>query len=421
MEIRDNYLIVTEGEEDVLLTPKQWEDIGLSEGLYKLADAGIISIRTRNNMVLLDIRKYVGKFIWRDRGFIIQPEYPILNDAIHNLIIKSPVKLVDGTIVLNEGEHEVLASRFLVFIEALEDAVSEGIPFDYFRRKEQTSTPTGSPDINLTFQRCISRGIRHEGIFDRQIRTYDVHLMNVVLTVLSILEDDTVPPEVRFRAEIIFSVICKAGIILRQDEALEAARILRDTYDSHRASLKRLIEYSIRILSDSQRIWDYNGAISEGYYRFSNMVRLWEIAVWYIFKLAVLKKANCNVEYHPYSTRLCRLIEPNGPDIDPDVCVLSEQDCVIVADAKYYDPSSYRADDVYQIVSYCSKLRAKYGFLVYLSTTDSWMKLVGITDFGTKIFAIGVEPSNIIGSIETISSLVNEGDNLPNESSLNPS
>jgi hypothetical protein len=178
-------------------------------------------------------------------------------------------------------------------------------------------------------------------------------------------------------------------------EAREAAEQLETELGDYPAT-SRLISLALTMLRE-ESLWRIAEKSQSRTFAFSNAERMWELTVALLIdeSLAQSGHAGYSVVTHPMRGSSLRLIDPSGPEIDPDVLVYKGTSVAVVADAKYGVTAAAAAQDVYQIYSYVQRLGAPIGILLYLSEGPSWWKELGKTAAGSSLIAAGVSEEEV--------------------------
>jgi hypothetical protein len=134
----------------------------------------------------------------------------------------------------------------------------------------------------------------------------------------------------------------------------------------------------------------------ERQFKFKNIEKLWESGVCVLLEAAARQVGGAlTVRAHPLSGSRVRLVEPSGPELDPDASISMAEETVAISDAKYKIASAPLAPDVYQLFAYTTRINARLGLLVYVSSGDAWTTFLGHLDSGAKLFAVGVSVGDV--------------------------
>jgi hypothetical protein len=371
-------------------------ELDLSETLEVLNAHGVIrTMGSAAGVVIIEPANFVGEFRAPRFTISIEPKSRPIFSALTDIAYEMPARLVaqavesaDGKIGISEPEN--------LFTTLLAAEIETGLNVEYRGRKRLSSSPHGHILFTETLRRLRSRGISHEVICFDRICGIDVRLTRVFSKTLEVLHR---------RGGLESSLSWKIGILrsifgddsnIDSVEALHLALSLMENEEWPEGT-QRLLQLAASILKSLQDIY-VTFQTSAGTARFVNMERVWERAVAILANAPSDKGESANtIVLHPLRSDPTTLFRDGGPPIDPDAISYRDSRPELVIDAKYSLASSVNADDVYQMNAYVSRLGAKTGLIVYLSPASSWRQIVGTTENGAVIHAIGVGEQDLLG------------------------
>lgn len=396
MALIDRSIRLTERGTPAIVPEADWQSLEMEEPCRVLAEKGIIGLKRIGAFRVIEPRQFVGHLRLPGRAVTISPYAKELFNSLHKFVISPPDKKVVAEDAHTDATARHIVDPAVAFYKALSEATNAGLPSSYERKSSTTSRPRGRLLLNETFRSLRTRGVSHKVVCSFNVRLLDSNFGAIISTVNSLLNTSyDLPPTLQLRISRLVELF-EGGQILSNRQAYGKTTALLREY-SEQQELSRLLEICQAILADEQIVWDTEIPISGGECRFSNMDRLWELAVWTAFKEAAAGKSGLSTEFHPFAYMNISLLTDGGPKIDPDIVIFKKGKPFIVVDAKYSEAKSAAADDVYQIVCYTQRLKSAKGALVYLSERDSWSKTLGRTEDTSEILAAGVSSqSNVV-------------------------
>ena len=403
MEIEQQHIRLIERGVPAILEEGSWIGVEQDDRWRLFQSLRVVRTVVNGRYRLLEPRQFVGSFRSNYWSIRVDPRHPEFFEALCAFVGQWPSKqapIVDDARDASAGARADAEAAFFI---AAERAINSGLPFLYSTRLVTTSRPHGRVRFTDTIRRLQSRGVRHKVVCEEPIRYGDPILRGVLGTTMVLLRDRSLPQSApRRRLELISDIV--EPTVLKTNDAIHGANHLIATY-SDWPEVTLLASVCKAILTSAADIWDIQHQLDGGECRFCNIDRLWEIGLLQAFK-HVGARRGLKAEFHPYGSSNVTLFDTGGPEIDPDIVVFHQGAPKIIVDAKYSIKREPDAGDVYQIVCYTSRLKARMGVLVYLADSDSpWLKELGQTAEGAKCFAAGV-PLNSIAT--TLLSTVGE-------------
>lgn len=382
-----------------------WLDSGLDGVCKALSDKSIIGISPRPPFVLLQPRNYVGSYRSAGIRVSIRAKQPDLHEELISYLTSLTAKSVAATGGSVAGTHEVSVDPATALYHALGAAVLEGVPFSYEALTAVTARPRGRILARPTLRHLASRGIKHRVVARSSNRQVDSRLVAVVESAASVARAAGTTPQVSLGIQLYLRTLGASGIPHGTQYALKLADELIENYRSRPATLAMLLVCQ-SILEGVQAVWSVDDTLPDAENQFVDTDHLWELAV-----LKALKQASpshLTVSFHPFASVDVKLFDADGPNIDPDICVMDGKTVLVVADAKNSLQYSFNAGDVYQVLAYTERLGARVGAIVYTSQNGSWWKDLGESPGGARIVALGIDAGDCVSSLQNAAAQVIE-------------
>ena len=361
-------------------------------GLETLVSHKIVRIECRDDFVLVYPNQYVGSARCLGRRLRIEPRYPeLLLQLRRNFPFNRRDVPLSGFDPIGERQHTSdLAVRFLA---ALSEAVHQGFPFRYEKRRFEGPSLAGSLNVGQTIRKFLSKNVYHQAVTDKSVKTVDRDFVDVVWCAAEALQDlDTLSMQ---EARMLDTMLIAAGPGTRDLPAADASS-LTDSLSAEYTDRPEIFELIIcckEILDRNRSECDIESAIGDVSFSFTDADALWERAVHKAMQQAVSTRG-WQARLHPWRGNRTLLFENGGPDLDPDVVVYDESStAVIPVDAKDFAQRTAEAAGVYQVLAYARHLNAMHAVLIYLASGEDWIEEFGDEDIG--VFAAGVRPADM--------------------------
>lgn len=380
-------LVLVEQGEPVVVPDGDWADATAGEPLRRLATAGVIGARRSNGFVILEPRQYVGHLRFPGRSITIVPKSTGMAALMRGLATNIPDKIASGEQRLSDRGASQVVDPGALFVETFDGAVWAGLPFDYRTRDIVTSRPRGKLLFGDTLRHLASHGIRHAVWASLPERVVDPELGDLVTTTASILLSESgLSGEDASRLNRLAPLVDSIGSVVTTDEGLQLAAGAVTRHEG-RPEIGRLLAACEAVLRRETGVWDVQFAVPGGECRFSDMNRLWEVAVLVAHRRAAA--AGLRIELHPLRRAGISVTDGDGPEVDPDILVYAGDAICAVVDAKYVEARAPVADDVYQVMSYARRLESPVAILVYVSPGPTWSRDLGRGD-GVHVLGVGL-------------------------------
>lgn len=403
MALSNAHLSLTERGPAAIVAISEWQTAGLEEACDALGRVGILGIGITGRHAIVEPRQFVGRLRIQNRSITITPKNPVWFSSLQRIVQRSHTKTTPQTGPEPSGAAEGLHDVAFRFYQQFSETVSAGFPFLYAERSFDTCRPRGKFEVTETFRRFYMRGIRHVVACKTMERSYDIRLASVACSASRMLRFEGLPSELLKTADLLEGVVESAAFPLNPDQFEDEVNHLREDY-SDRRDVVQLAETSLSVIRGEKEVWTTQLTVSGGEAKFCDADQLWERAICVSVKqdLRTRRIDRYGVELHPFRSSRVLLLSTGGPDIDPDVVVFDDGKPFAVIDAKNSVTTSPGSGDVYQIVCYTDRLKSALGILVYVSPGDTWKQLLGTTQNGAKIVAIGVSANDVARGLDAV-------------------
>lgn len=363
---------------------QDWFSADCERDARELVKLGVIKISISQNHVLIEPKTLIGSFISKGLKLYIASKI----DGVSNFVIsniKNWRKFIDQENPGEKGSSLGEASSWRSFEILLKKLHNEGLPWEYNSATEETSTPRGRILFKDTITKLHSRGISHRVFSRKQVREYlfDLALcLDAVRRKLDIV--DPVGREEKYCVQRLIDMISERENIISEVDAFIRLEPFLNIYG--RPALGRIAYFGRKILEGKEE-YRISERVGSGIAEFVDMEKLWEHAVHMLVQMSV-SNSGLNAVMHPLRSSNTHLFNNGGPKLDPDIIVFDHCNTIAIVDAKYSLTSTPSASDVYQITSYCTRLKANMGLLAYVSDNGtSRISKIGCLDNGVPLFA----------------------------------
>ena len=364
----------------------------------ELVNSGVLTRdEASNGGMLLAAGNFIGDYVTSGFRLSVVPKSPNLFRAMGRRLDGLAAARSLRGIVITSKEGQTAQDPAAELPDTLDAAIAEGLPFSFRRQRVVSSRPKGRIVFRDMLRLQGAGKGKHRAVTEQSVRELD----RVMRTVLSAAVERALPVLMAAPREALRVMLAAEALGLEQSsslgEATEAAKQIETSLSDYPAAAK-LVKLSLSILRQ-ESLWRIAEKSPNRTFAFSNGERMWELAVALLIdgSLARAHFQELSVLSHPMRGSSVRLIEPAGPEIDPDVVVYDGARAAVVGDAKYSVASSADAQDVYQLYAYVERLAAPIGVLAYLSEGASWWKELGKTADGSVLIALGIGEEELFG------------------------
>ncbi|WP_181591941.1 5-methylcytosine restriction system specificity protein McrC [Mesorhizobium atlanticum] len=374
----------------------EWQSYGLDDTVGNLAGAGIIRIERSSDAVLLFPSHYVGDMRAPNVHLSVSPKDEDFFRALQTLsweFVSKQAQEYEGKPIGNPGDD--LATPF---VQSLSKSVEDGLPWQYQKHTEATSTPRGKPQFSSSIAKFISRGILHRLVVTRQTRRQLQAFGDVIWAAYRSLprSPGASPSLISLAAMLMEAVEIQRDLSLA--DAIETGRSLLAQNGLPLESSRTLLSAALALLELQSSTGMASYPLPSGIALFVDLERVWEQAVASLVQASQLG-AGSQVSVHGLAKSQVRLFGTQGPIINPDVVVRSMGSIWAIADAKYKvmtDGEQFGlAPDVYQLTCYTERTEAQIGLLVYVGTSDSFRE-IGTTHSGCRLYSVRISAGRLL-------------------------
>lgn len=274
------------------------------------------------------------------------------------------------------------------FVAALKEAIATGIPKVYERAVRETLPLRGRLLFSDSVRRHWARGEGHRAVSVVRALDHEPRLAFIARRAAQALA--ALPFVPRATRDEVSELMSSVRVVEERRFDPETFDALRDEYDWHPPTVE-LINAAQLLLSGSRSLFE-SLHITAGSGLLCNTDRLWETA---IARVAETFSPHCSAMLHPFGSIKPLLLDGGDLTINPDVGIYDEAGALAaIIDAKNSVASAPYSSDVYQILAYVTRLKAKIGIIAYLSASE-WCRPLGTTANGSVLFAIGVQRKEV--------------------------
>lgn len=372
-----------------VLTESEWVDLGLDEAEAALRGTGVLRLRTSGAYRVIEPTQFVGSISLPRRSLRVSPKWPKLFEELQGFVAKVPSKAIPDRTEATESQELASVEIGPRFVASLDEAATAGLPFAYENLDEATSLPRGRFLVRETIRGFASKGIDHRA-WCRVARPKPAEGLPEVLSSAATLlrMSNLMKPRDALRLSTLMEGLLLETVPVETSGAIASAHAIVERY-AEWPELCDTMRLAVQILEGEREVWHLQLQLRYGSASFCNMDRLWELAIHE--GLSRSRGTGVDVAFHPYQGEKQTLFSDGGPDIDPDVVVFADGRPRLVVDAKYSDASTFVADDVYQVLAYARRLKADGAVLVYTTTGASWRMLIGNSEDGVRVEALGID------------------------------
>ena len=367
---------------------------GFPEALDELAAVDVVARECTGAVTVVRGSMFVGTYLTPLFRIEIRAKVPEFVRNLRALAVSVAPSRIARAGVINVGTSHESRQEFAL-LDALENAHSVGLPQQYVSKTEQTSTLRGKilirPSLRFwntgrTFRAvCRNSERRLDDTFGRVIGASILLAQSSnVLDSLSSLKLSLLGDAIGTPAEVNLAV------------AREEIVSLVSSAEEYSLQIGQLVRVCQAILLGSVNQACIARSIDRRF-NFENIEKLWEKGVCTLLKRGIERGSEFpHVQSHPLSGSNLRLVDPEGPTIDPDISIEDSSGVLAICDAKYKVASSATASDVYQLHSYLTRVPARIGVLIYVSPSETWSTYLGpMNHDGPKLFAVGVSADDV--------------------------
>lgn len=403
MEAHSN-IVLRELGEPVFIREGDWACLQLDEPVRMLEQSNIFRHSISGEFHILYPGSFVGEARFPGRTIRVDPRFPVVFQALRSVLLKyadRTVRLSSG-LTLADELHETDPET--TFIKALSEAIESGVPFAYEKTKVVTTNPRGRLIVSETIRRYAARSVEHLTVCSVPVRVHEPDIAQVLATTAHLV-NMSVTLDLRQKAQL---DLCIA--LLGPEAHTEA----RSAYAKCRELIGEFSEYpeladalraALPILQFQTETISMYTPLPGGIARFVQPDRMWEVALTSSLELHA-SRPGITPRPHPYANGANTLFADGGPAIDPDIVIFDGASPLAVIDAKYKLTDTPLADDVYQLVCYADRLRARTGYLVYLSKKQSRVEKIGTTQSKAILYYVGVAASDVRAGLNTIAGTI---------------
>lgn len=396
MEIGPQILRLKERGDELILTPSQWALV--EDNIQELSSMGIVGLRSTATYRVVKPQQFVGRLRTAAGIVEIQPRNGPWFADLQQLVAFRPDKrlpTLEGE--TTSGTITSFADLAVAFYKVLQKSLRMGLPQTRRMELVVTSTPKGRMLFNASVRRLFAHGVRHKVVCARLTPHYDEELASVIRLAVLLASQLAIPDVLKRNLDILTELVIKDSRQISVSEGKAAVDVLRRRY-SEWPEIRELLAICAVIFSSNEPIWDIEVALAKGDARFCDVDRLWELAI--LTGIRSVLRLGLTAEFHPYARTALQLLSDGGPQIDPDIVIYNSGVPSIVLDGKNSFATSANASDVYQITCYVEKLNAESGSLIYLSAGENWIQVLGKTNSGKQISAVGISTKNATESLK---------------------
>jgi hypothetical protein len=392
-------LVLRERGEVAFIEPSSLILPGLSSALTELASTGILlkKIDAFANGALVAGSNFVGEYSGPGFKICVSPKAPRLFAALQRRLSGVTASRLPRGVEIHVAESGAAESPSVMFPALLSAAISEGLPFSYHQQERELDRPKGRL-LMRQMMRMHAEGRTFRAACSVAERRIDADLLGVLSAAVGITN-----AALSHRPDLLLSLSIASSALQLPEmagvmEAIAIAGQLLTTVDEGRPALKALLLNATAILQ-GQSMWVTTAIDERRRFSFYNVERMWEVGL-LLLAAEALKRSSLeglSWKLHPFQGSGTKLVYPGGPEIDPDCVAFADGKPFIVLDAKYSVKSVPDAADVYQLHAYVDRLSAPIGVLGYLSANGPWTTILGKTDRGNCLIAIGVGEEEMLG------------------------
>jgi hypothetical protein len=374
---------------------------GFLEALDELTAVDVVAQECTGAVTVVRASVFVGMYVTPLFRIEIQAKAPEFVRNLRALAISfAPSRIARAAATAAGTSHE--NRQEFALLDALESAHAVGLPQQYISMMEQTARLRGKLLIRPSL-RLWNSGKAYRAVCRTSERRLDDRFGVVIGASILLAQASKALDSL---ASLKLSLLGDA-IGAPEEVSLAVAREVIVTIASfaeeYAPPLLRLIRVCQSILLgnvDQARI----ARSVDRKFNFENIEKLWENGVCALLQRGCESASEFpRVRSHPLSGSKVRLVDPEGPTIDPDVSIEDAGGIFVICDAKYKVASSANASDVYQLHSYLTRVPAPVGMLIYVSRGETWSTYLGpMSGSGSKLFAVGISAEDVAGGHSVI-------------------
>jgi len=366
---------------------------GFPEALDELAAVDVISQECTGAVTVVRGSVFVGIYVTPLFRIEIQAKAPEFVRNLRALAASiAPSRIARAGTTTAGSSHEI--RQEFALLHALESAHSVGLPQQYISSTEQAARLRGRLLIRPSL-RLWNTGKDYRAVCQTSERRLDDRFgIAIGASILLAQASKVLDSFASLKLSLLGDAVGAPGEV-NLVVAREVVVTLAGSAEEYAPPLGRLIRVCQSILLGIGQACIARSV--DRTFNFENIEKLWENGVCTLLQRGLESELEFpRVRSHPLSGSKVRLVDPEGPTIDPDVSIEYSGGNLAICDAKYKVATSASASDVYQLHSYLTRVPAPMGVLIYVSPRETWSTYLGpMGGGGSKLFAVGVSAEDV--------------------------